>query len=220
MENLSLYIFIGIAVPLSATVLICKGRSKVSMMFVIVGMLVCLFAGEVNTLIYQSSSMTMKFYAVNISPFLEELCKSVPLFLYAYILRPKKQEILQCAVSLGVGFAIFENASVFAQSYDTLTFMNVIARGFGSGLMHAITTLWIGCGIILIYLNKKLFYTGSAALLITAAIFHSIYNALIGSSLEIAGLLLPVSTLIPLSELLIRKLTNDKRKGERNEKAE
>lgn len=210
MENLSLYIFIGITVPLSATVLICRGNSRLSMLFVVIGMLVCLFAGEVNALLYRVSLLPMNFYAVNVSPLIEELCKSVPLFLYAYILHPKKQTILQCAVSLGVGFAIFENTAVFAQSYAALRFLDVLMRGFGSGLMHAITTLWIGSGIILIFLNRKLFYTGSAAILITAAIFHSIYNALIGSRLEIAGLLLPVSTLIPLTELLVRRIINKK----------
>ena len=208
MENVNLYIFMAIAVPLSATLLICKGRSRTSMLFVIAGMTVCLFAGEVNALLFRASGYPLKFYAINVSPLVEELCKSVPLFLYVYILRPPKQTILQCAVSLGVGFAILENAAAISQSYYAMDFMNALARAFGSGLMHAITTLWIGCGLILIYLNRKLFYTGSTAVLVSVAIFHSIYNALIGSSLEIAGLLVPLACLIPLSELLIKKRIN------------
>ena len=213
MEGTNLSLFMSIAIPMAITLLIFKGRSRISMLFVIVGMAVCLFTGEINTLIFNFTKLEMKYYVVNVSPFVEELCKSVPLFLYAYILRPKKQDVLESAVSLGVGFAVLENAAVLAEYGG----MNVLVRSFGSGLMHAITALWIGCGIIFVYLNRKLFYTGSFAILISAAIFHSAYNALIGSSYEIVGLLLPIITLVPLSELLIKKGINKKntiQKGE------
>ncbi len=208
MDLINLNLYISIVIPMALTVLICKGRSRIAMLFVIIGMTVCLFTGEVNTLVLQISGQPLRFYVVNISPFVEELCKSVPLFLYAYILRPKKQDVLQCAVSLGVGFAIFENAMILAQSYGAMDFATVLARSFGSGLMHAIATLWVGCGIILIYSNRKLFYTGSLAILITASIFHSVFNALIGSSYEIAGMLLPVVALVPLLEIVIKRGIN------------
>lgn len=211
MDTVNLNLFISIVIPMSMTLLICKGRSRKSMLFVIIGMTVCLFTGEINALLFNNCFHSMKYYVVNMSPFIEELFKSVPLFLYAYILKPKRQEVLQNAVSLGVGFAIFENAVVIAQAGGRMDFMSVLIRSFGSGLMHAIATLWVGCGIILIYLNRKLFLTGSIAVLFTASIFHSVYNALIGSSYEIIGLLLPIVTLVPLLEILIKRGLNNRK---------
>ena len=85
-------------------------------------MTVCLFTGEINALLFNNCFHSMKYYVVNMSPFIEELFKSVPLFLYAYILKPKRQEVLQNAVSLGVGFAIFENAKKIQTMPNGFTF--------------------------------------------------------------------------------------------------
>lgn len=206
MEDLSVLLLISIAVPLTAMLFVFKSDSRTSLLFLLAGMLVCLLAGQINTVLLNlTPGMTVNFFVVNISPLVEELCKAVPLFLYVYIMRPRRQLILQCAVAIGVGFAVLENAVVFAEMMGSLSLMTALIRGFGSGLMHAISTLWIGYGIVLIYLNRKLFYTGSIAILIVASVFHSIYNALIQSSYELVGLILPTVTFIPLLEMLIRK---------------
>ena len=211
MEETNLTLFLSIAIPMLMTLLICKGRSRVSMLFVIIGMTVCLFSGEVNALLYPLTGHEMRFFAVNVSPLIEEICKSVPLFLYAFILRPKQQNVLQSAVSLGVGFAILENAAVLVRAEGTLTFSDVLFRSCGSGLVHAITALWVGCGILFVYLNRKLFLSGSLALLTTAAIYHSIFNALIDSRYAVFGLLLPILTLFPLAGLLLWRTVSQKK---------
>ena len=51
-------------------------------------------------------------------------------------------------------------------------------------------------------MRRKLFYTGTVALLAVATIYHSVYNTLVQSTHEIVGFLLPVITFIPVLVLL------------------
>ena len=47
-----------------------------------------------------------------------------------------------------------------------------------------------------------LFYSGKAALLAVAMIYHSVYNTLVQSQHQLVGFLLPVFTFIPILVLL------------------
>ena len=53
-----------------------------------------------------------------------------------------------------------------------------------------------------VHTRRKLFVTGTLALLSAAVIYHSVYNTLVQSEHELVGFLLPVVTLIPVLLLL------------------
>lgn len=199
MENLNLFLFISIAAPLGMMLLVFDNKSRKALIFLLAGMFIALFSGELNgILINNITDISQKYYSVNISPCIEEFLKSIPIFLYAFTLKPNKQSLIECSISVGVGFAILENASILANSADFISFAIALFRGFGAGIMHGLSCLMVGWGITFINTRKKLFFTGSIALLNLASIFHSIYNALALSKYQIAAFILPVSVFIPL----------------------
>ena len=79
---------------------------------------------------------------------------------------------------------------------------NALICGFGAGMMHGICTLAVGYGMTFVHTKRKLFYTGTTALLSVAIIYHSVYNTLVQSSHQLVGFLLPVITFIPVLMLL------------------
>ena len=79
---------------------------------------------------------------------------------------------------------------------------NALICGFGAGMMHGICTLAVGYGMTFVHTRRKLFYTGTTALLSVAIIYHSVYNTLVQSQHQLVGFLLPVITFIPVLVLL------------------
>lgn len=198
MEDLALNLFISIAVPLSMMLLIFEKRSKKVLLFLIIGLFVALFAGELNGVLLEiPSSLSEHYYYDNISPTIEELLKAIPILLFALLLKPGKQTLIECSVSVGVGFAILENAVIFANAAGSIRFDTALIRGFGTGILHGLTCLILGWGIAAIGSEKKLLLSGIVALLNLTTIFHAVYNALALSGYPIIGFLLPVCVFIP-----------------------
>lgn len=93
--------------------------------------------------------------------------------------------------------------------FDSATFLSAgltIARGFGAGMMHGVSTLAIGYSLTIASSVRKPSYTGTAAALSAAIICHSIYNIMVQSEHPILGILLPVATYIPLLMALNKKV--------------
>lgn len=219
MENLSLFLFISIAVPLGMMLLIFKGRGRKVLFFLILGMFVALFSGELNGLINAAATnMTERYYCVNVSPATEELLKAVPIFMFVFMWKPNSQTLMECAVAVGVGFATLENAVVLALASGSIDFQSALIRGFGAGIMHGLASLIIGWGLAVIMPVKKLVVSGSIALISLSAIFHSVYNALALSRYQIAGLLLPVSVFIPFLVFGIKMKRNKRSTATSSEK--
>ena len=80
-------------------------------------------------------------------------------------------------------------------------------RGFSTALMHGICTAAIGYGLSYISIRRKLSIPGTFALLITAIIYHGIFNMLVQSvDLKYYGFILPMATYIPfLAYVLIKR---------------
>jgi len=205
MGNLDLILFISITVPLLMMLLVFRNQARTTMLFLVIGTFMCLMAGEVNALLLSLSGMTRAEAAVHLTPVVEELLKAFPIAFYTFLLRPNRQRLLECSVAVGVGFAILENACIFAGEYGTVTLTEALIRGFGAGLMHCICTLLVGFSLSYVLLRRKLFYTGCFATLSAAIIFHSVYNMLIQSNFLLLGALLPTLIFVPLL-LLIEKM--------------
>lgn len=71
--------------------------------------------------------------------------------------------------------------------------------------MHSVCTVAVGIGISFVRTKKKLFYCGTAALLMMAVTYHAIYNTIVMSPYRLYGFLLPILTYIPLMVFFIRK---------------
>ena len=202
MGNLNLILFISFAAPLLLSLLVCKGKARMLLSFLFIGTVVCLFCGELNAIILRLLPFDRKYFTSNFSPLIEELCKALPILVYAFLWKPKRRTLLECSVLVGVGFAVLENAFILGGAAATVSVAVALIRGFGAGMMHGVCTLAVGYGMSFVHTKRKLFYTGTTALLAVASIYHAIYNTLVQSPHQLVGFLLPALTAGSLLVLL------------------
>lgn len=210
MEFLNLYLYLSITVPLSIVLIMSKSKTKSLVCFLIIGLTVALFCGELNGVIFNALPYSQTAYVTTFSPIIEEILKMFPIFVCAFIIKPKRQDIIERAIAVGVGFAILENAFVFASSVGQIDLLTAVLRAFGAGMMHVMTMLFVGFGLSFIYNRRKLFYSGSVGLIATAIIYHSIYNYLVCCGYYVAGFLMPTFIFIP-SMLFIKKICREEK---------
>lgn len=213
MENLNLILFVSFALPVIMTFFVCKGRVRSALVFFFIGMAVCLFCGELSALVLKALPYDKHFYSCNIAPFFEEIFKALPILVFIFIINPEKQTIYECSVLLGVGYAVLENAFILGDM-EFVSLLDAFMRGIGAGLMHGLCTLAVGYGLSFVHTRRKLFYTGTVAMLAAATIYHATYNTIVQSSHVWMGVLLPVVTFIPV--LILLKKTEKKRSKQQN----
>ena len=207
MENLNLILFISFAAPLLMTLFITKGKLRTGLVFLFIGTVVCLFCGEFNTFALKLSPYDMRYFTSNFTPLFEEIFKALPILFYAFVFKPKKKTLLECSILVGVGFAVLENAFILGGAASGVSIGLALSRGFGAGMMHGLCTLNVGYGMTFVHTKRKLFYTGTIALLTVSAIYHGIYNTLVQSQYQLAGFLLPLFTFVPVV-ILLKKVEN------------
>lgn len=191
MENLSLYLYISIAIPLISVAIVAKERTRTVSLFLLFGVTAGLFCGELNGLLNNLFSLPIRYYSVNVAPIVEELVKALPLIVYAFIKKPSKQKLLESSIVMGVGFAILENSFILAKNIEYISLPLAVVRGIGAGLMHAVCTLVVGEGLSLVSRDKRIAVSGTLGLLGEAIIFHSFYNNMIQSDYAYFSFILP-----------------------------
>lgn len=205
MESPHLMLFICLAAPLSMMLFVFKGRSREILSFLLAGIFMCLFAGEINGLILNKTELSLRFITVNITPIVEEILKAIPVVFFAFLWKPDRQLLLECAIAVGVGFATLENTCLLFDNAAALSAGMIVSRGFGAGMMHGVSTLAVGSSMAVASTERKLSYTGTVAALSAAIIYHSIYNIIVQSPYPMLGVLLPIVTYIPLLIVVSKK---------------
>lgn len=205
MEDFNLILLIAVAAPLAMMIPVVRGRLKETALFLAFGMFMCFFAGEINGLIFNMSDLDQYVMTINVTPAVEEILKAIPILVFAFLFNPDRKVFLQCALSIGVGFAIVENIHILGSYGVSLTIYLAIVRGFGAGMMHGICTMMVGYAMSFVKTRRKLFYTGTFAALTVAIIYHSIYNCMVQSQYEGFAILLPLLTYIPLIVFIIKR---------------
>ena len=197
MAGLEYILFICVVAPLFLMLLMINGRPKLLLGFMIIGIIICLFASELNTLLLLLLGNDLVYVTSVITPITEEILKAIPILFYAKVYSDKRESILLISFALGIGFGMFENMVILLQNVETVTLIWAVIRGFATALMHGMCTLMVGFGISFINKKKKLFFTGVFALLTFAAIFHGIFNML---QLEhkYIGACLPIVAYVPI----------------------
>mgnify|MGYP003292331167 CR=1 FL=1 len=217
MVDLSLLLFICLVLPMLMMLAVFKDESRTLMLYMVLGIFACLVAGSVNGLILSESNFDYYYMTINITPIVEEILKALPILYLAFVFKPKRQHLLECAIAVGIGFAMLENAYIFAENSSSITLIWAIIRGLGAGMMHSICTLAVGYGISLFGIRKKWFASGTVALLATAMIYHAFYNLLIQSQNMYLGLLWTVITFILI--VVVGGKERDKLEKKENKKA-
>lgn len=204
MEFLSLFLYLCFTVPMFVVIVLTKDKAKSLICFIVVGITIALICGELNGIIKNNVPYSINSYSTTFSPIIEEILKAIPVFIFAFGFKPNRQELIEKSICVGVGFAILENAFVFASSGWKIDVWNVILRSFGSGMMHVIASLFIGFGLSFIIAKPRLYLPGSAGLIALAISFHSIYNYLVVCDYYLLGLLMPSLVFIPAT-IFIKK---------------
>ena len=182
--------------------LMLPGRAKLVMGFMITGIIVCLFASELNSLLLPLAGYDMDYATTVITPMSEEILKALPVLFYALVFSNKRETVIMIAFALGIGFGMFENTVILVQNIESVTLTWALIRGFATALMHGMCTFCVGYGISFIRKRRKLFYTGLFALLTFASIYHGIFN-LLQINHRYIGSFLPIATYFPF--LIMRR---------------
>lgn len=211
MDNLSYVIFICLTVSIGLMLPLMEKKTRRVMSFVLVGVFACLFVSEINGVIMKAFHNDSFYVTTTLTPVTEEIIKALPIVYFAIVISDDRRTLISIAYAVGVGFAVLENMVILVQNIENVTILWALVRGFGSGLVHGICTVMVGFGISYIKKRRKLFYCGTFALLSAAIIYHAIYNLLVQSDYQYAGILLPVITYIPIVLLTRKKLANSRK---------
>ncbi len=200
----------GIVIPLMLMLLLMEHEARTVIGAMISGIIMCLFAGELNAWVMRELNVSYYYATTSITPIIEELLKGQIVLYFAVYFCPKRDKLIAVSMAVGIGFALMENVNVFVHEGSDLTLQVALGRGLASGLMHGICTTLVGYGISYIRYRKKLFFTGIFGLLSAACIYHAMFNALVQSEYMWIGFIMPIVTYIP-SVMLIRYERNRKK---------
>lgn len=194
-------IFICIAVPISLMLSLLEKKSRTTLFYMLLGLIICLLAAQINFILRDSFYGTWdpNVFAVTttLTPIVEELLKAIPIIYFGFVISDKRGDLLTVSMALGIGFAILENCYILVANLDQTSIIWAFTRGFSSALLHGICTSLVGFGVSYVKKRKKLFYTGTFALLTVAIIVHGLFNAFIQSQYAYIGVILPVAIYIP-----------------------
>ena len=196
MDHIIYTLFVAISIPILLMALLVDKKSRLPIVFILIGIFVSVFASEVNGLLVKLLAMDMYSVTIIVNPVTEELLKMLPILYYALVVSDKKEKLFTASMAIGIGFAVLENA-YYLLTYPNFSLLSAVIRAFGAGLMHGMCTLLVGVGISFVKKKRKLFAVGTFGFLSTAIVYHGIYNILIQSKYSIVGALLPIFTYLP-----------------------
>lgn len=196
MDSIIYVLFVSISIPLLMMALMIEKKSRLPVVFVLIGIFVSVFASEVNGLLARELGMSKHEITVLVTPITEEFFKALPVLYFAIVMSDKMEHLFTASMATGIGFAVLENA-YYLLTFPNFSMLNAVIRAFGSGLMHGMCTLLVGTGISFVKKKSKMFAVGTFGFLSTAIVYHGIYNILIQSKYSIIGALFPIVTYIP-----------------------
>ena len=197
-------ILICFAVPLLLLMTLLDRHSRLLVGFMLLGMLVAVSSYEINSTAQFLLGMSGREISVKVAPVVEELLKALPVLFYAALVCDDRRQLLPLGMSVGIGFALLENAYLLITYAEQVTLGWAVIRGISTSLSHGLCTLAVGYGMQFLRRQKKLFYTGIFGLLSLAMTYHATFNLLIQSELDWLGMLLPITT-YAVFRLLTRK---------------
>lgn len=199
-------IFLCIAVPLVVSFFFTRGDVRRYVAAFFLGMGVCLIAAYVSGFLGMVAGLEENDVSIFISPMVEEMMKFLTLLFFMVLFAPGDQVLTMLAVSIGTGFATFENSChILTTGAGSLPY--ILIRGFSVGIMHVVSMLALAIWLIIAKRLKAFTFSAVIGGLSLAMIFHALYNLLVsepGITMQI-GYLMPSLAAVFLY-LLHRKL--------------
>lgn len=110
--------FICIGAPLLLMLFLLEKQSRVTVGYMILGIVMCLFAGEVNALLMQLLRLNLQYAAVSLTPITEEIIKALPVLFYAFVISEKWERLLSLSMALGISLEDGDDWCVGSVSID------------------------------------------------------------------------------------------------------
>ena len=171
-------ILLCISIPLLLTMFYCRGATRRSLAAFLIGMVTCLLSSYISGYLTLLAGMALEESAIYISPTAEEIMKLLPLLFYLVVFRPRELALITFAVSLGAGFATFENCCyLLAAGTESLTF--TLVRGLAVGVMHIVCMLAMGLSLIMVRRYRIFSLPTVVGCLAISVVFHALYNLLV-----------------------------------------
>ncbi len=196
-------IYLCFAIPLALMLPLLEQKGRRLIGFMLIGATVAVSAAEVNGALGALMNLTDMETALLVAPIVEELMKAIPVLLFAIFVSDKRGQVLSLSMATGIGFAILENCYILVSNISVITLGWALLRGLSTSLLHGMSTFLVGCGILFVHKQKKLFYTGIFALLAVAITLHAIFNLLIYSEWSMIGMVLPIALYLGIQ--IVRK---------------
>ena len=207
MANLTVILFLCATVPMIPAVYMLPDRqSRLFLIYMLLGMVVCLIASEANSLLLGFYGGDARYVSCNITPIVEEVLKALPVLYFAIFFSDDRDTLLSISFAMGLGFAVLENMVILTGNIASVTVIWAFVRGFGAARMHSACTSLIGRGIRYVHKRRKLFYCGTFSLLISAVIAHALFNTLIQSPYRLAAYGVVLVMYIPHLLAIAKKL--------------
>lgn len=203
MDNINYILFICVVVPLILMLFLLEKKARVTVGFMVIGIFMCQFVSEINGLLLNLFHNDVYYVTTTITPITEEIIKALPVLYFAILFSDKPKTLISISIATGIGFAVLENLVILVGNIHNVSLFWAVIRGFSSALMHGVCTAAVGIGISFVHRKRKIFYTGTFALLTVAIIYHAIFNCLVQSPYKYAGFILPLVTYTPI--LIVKK---------------
>ncbi|MDO4182832.1 MAG: PrsW family glutamic-type intramembrane protease [Coriobacteriia bacterium] len=197
MEISIVTLFFCLLGPLLMMCVAFRGQGRINMIFLLVGMIICIICGQLNQLSIKYVDASAFLNSVTLGPVVEELLKALAVLYAVFVLKLQRQGALECAVAVGVGFALLESTYFMVNYPAEVTFARVLIRGFCTGLMHGVCTLSVAYTLVLARVRGNRYVASVVGALVAAILFHAAFNWLVQSDFFVVAYVLPLLTLIP-----------------------
>lgn len=201
-------ILICIALPLVVTLPFINGRARRNFIGLLLGMVMCLLGAYLNSFFADIFGYNQVDTAKYISPMVEEIMKMAPIILCALLTRARGKDIMNFAISVGAGFATFENCCYITENGAELISF-VLIRGLSVGVMHVLCGIVYGIGINLAMKYKIVMIPGTIGAFAFAMTIHALYNLLVSDT----GLMMYIGFGFPMFIIALVYFTKDKAIG-------
>ncbi len=198
-------VLVFLVAPMTVGLFFLKGETRGFIAMFLVGAVACLLCTYVNTFVTALAS-DVEESVIRLTPIVEECMKALPLLFCFVVFQMNQDDIWKAAVSLGIGFATFENCChVIMNGADSFSYM--LIRGFAAGIMHVICAMIFGYSLMLLHTRRYILALGAFSAICMCITYHSIYNLLVSSygTWQTLGYIMPLVTITIV--LVIRKTT-------------
>lgn len=198
MDEILLGYFFCISIPLAITLFLLDTRSRITVLFVIIGAMQYMYSETLSGVLYYAFGEPDTDYMMStFVPLVFELSKAIPIAFYAIVVSRDRKIMLTLAAAEGSGFAILE--SLYALSSEgnpgLILFLTQILICV---LINIICTCLLGIGISYSIKKLRYFLCSFPGFFSLAALLHGLIIMLFETNNYFVGAVICILIYVPM----------------------